>query len=241
MEITPVSGAGVKPYSQAVLNYQGYQDFKRRVQQQFPGVFTPREASLEVFAVTIGQERTIVARIPFEGGAGDSSFGVVFKGDSTVIAEARSALFLQAQDGNTRVLTEVDGTAEIEATIDPGGTFRGGKVTRKGKTVRLDGLAPIQAVARVEEVFAADAGLASDAVPAAAAVQAARRSRSRFWGCFAECLNRNGVGDRTIQLLGVCLAICTAPMIGQAVCIGCLVGVGAFNGAALGHCVRRCW
>src|SRR5690242_15729291 len=104
VDITELEGAEAQPYRQAVITSQEYQNFKQRVQQQFAGVFTPRDASLEVIAVSVGQDDRTIVRIPLEGGAGDSSFVAIFQPNSTTITETRSALFTQTEDGNTHIL-----------------------------------------------------------------------------------------------------------------------------------------
>jgi hypothetical protein len=224
LELTSLQDTEAQSYSQAVLNSQEYQNFKQRVQQQFAKVFTPRDALLEVVAVSVGQDRTIIVRIPFEGGAGDSSFVAVFQPNSTTITETRSALFTQTEGGNTHILAEVNGTVEVDATIDPSGTFQNGSLTKNGRTVALDGLTAVQAFSQVQEVFA----------------PAASRASSGFFECFANCLQRQGVGANATALGGLCLSACAVPAVGTAICAGCLAAVVGIGVGQAISCVRQC-
>src|SRR3712207_1719608 len=91
-DLRELEAADAQPYSEAIITSRHYQDFKQRVRQQSAEVFTPRDASPEVIAISAGQDQAVIGRIPFDGGAGGSGFVAIFQPNSTIISETRAAL-----------------------------------------------------------------------------------------------------------------------------------------------------
>jgi hypothetical protein len=215
VDLTELEGAEVQPYRQAVLTSQEYQNFKQRVQQQFAGVLTLRDDSVEVIAVSIGQDKAVLARIPIEGGAGNSGFVAAFPPDATGINETRSALFTEVQGGNIAAITELNGKVELDAIVTPTGTIQKGTLTRNGQKIALDNLTEEQVLSLAEV--------------------AAQRGR---WGCMKKCLGDFGYTGWVLTVLGIACSIACAT--GPA-CLSCIYAGAVITAAHGARCVGRCF
>ncbi|HET9255832.1 MAG TPA: hypothetical protein VFO16_11590 [Pseudonocardiaceae bacterium] len=214
--IETLSAADAGRYIGAVLASPGYIRFRDQLQRTGGDIFTPLEAELDSFLITVGQAQRVAVRVPVIGGAGGSFYGATLHPGPADIDSTISGVF--SLDGvNTSAVMERDGTAALSAVISPSGDVLGGTLTTSAGATELDNLGSDE----FHSLLHPDQNV------------------SGFFRCLRDCLRSAGIPPwLVLGLAAVCASACVVTE-GLA-CEACIALVTGASRAVIFHCISSC-